>query len=85
MDPAAIREAVRTRPFQPFRLRLADGRELNVPHPDLVAVAPNGRRVVVFNTADDTMATLEPLLIVSLEVAVNETETGGTKGNGAVS
>jgi hypothetical protein len=83
MDLAVIREALRTRPFQPFHLLLVDGRQLHVPRLDLVAVAPKGRRVVMFNTTDDTMATLEPLLILSLEVSVAETESGGTAGNGA--
>jgi hypothetical protein len=68
MDVNAIREAMYTEPFRPFRLRLADGRELNIPHPDFIAVAPNGRRVVVFSHPDDSLSILEPLLIVSVEV-----------------
>jgi hypothetical protein len=65
MDVNAIREALHARPFQVFRLRLADGRELTVPHPDFVAVSP--RRVVVINAADEATSILGPLLIVSLE------------------
>jgi hypothetical protein len=75
MDASALREAIRTRPFRPFRLRLADGREVPIPHPDFVAVAPNGRRVVVFNPLDDAMSILEPLLILSLEFAATATGT----------
>lgn len=67
MDVNAIREALHARPFQAFRLRLADGRELTVPHPDFVAVSP--RRIVVINPADESTAILEPLLIVWLEYA----------------
>ncbi len=69
MDVTAIREAMRALPFRPFRLRLADGRELLIPHPDFMAVAPNGRRVVAFNPADDSLSILEPLLILALETA----------------
>jgi hypothetical protein len=34
-------------PFQPFRLHLADGKDLRVPHPDFALVAPE--YVVVSN------------------------------------
>jgi len=46
-------------------LRLADGRELFVAHPDFVALSP--RRVVVIHHQDESSAILEPLLIVSVE------------------
>ena len=42
-----IREALHKQPFQPFTLRLADGRTLPVPHRDFVAVS--NRRVVVID------------------------------------
>jgi hypothetical protein len=54
-------------PFQPFTLRLVDGRELHVPHPDFVAVS--ARRVAVITPHDESLALLEPLLMVSLEYA----------------
>jgi hypothetical protein len=78
VEPAAIREAIHQRPFRPFTLRLADGRELFVPHPDFVAVAPNGRRVVVFQ--GEAMTILEPLLVVSLEYPSPEQTTGPQAG-----
>src|SRR4029077_1141511 len=65
MEINAIREALHRQPFRPFSLRLADGRELFVPHPDFVALSP--RRVVVINHDDESTAILEPLLIVSVE------------------
>ncbi len=61
----AIREALHRQPFRPFSLRLADGRELFVPHSDFVALSP--RRVVVINHHDESTAILEPLLIVSVD------------------
>ena len=45
MDVTAVREAIHAQPFRPFTLRLADGRELLIPHPDFVAVS--ARRVAV--------------------------------------
>ena len=38
MDIEGVREALRKEPFEPFVLRLADGRALPVPHPEFVAL-----------------------------------------------
>lgn len=64
MDLQGIREALHRRPFEPFTLRLADGRALPVPHPDFVAVG-QGRVVII--GADDSWSVVEPLMVVSLE------------------
>lgn len=64
MDIQGIREALHRQPFEPFSIRLADGRSLPVPHPDFVAVGP--RRMVVV-AADDSWSVVEPLLVVSLD------------------
>jgi hypothetical protein len=60
-------------PFQPFVIRLADGRGLPVPHPDFVALTP--RRVIV-GAEDDSWSVVEPFLIVSLD------SMGGDSGKG---
>jgi len=64
MDIAGVREALHKQPFEPFVIRLADGRSLAIPHPDFVAITP--RRVIV-GAEDDSWSILEPLLIVSLD------------------
>ena len=64
MDIQGIREALHRQPFEPFSVRLANGRSLPVPHPDFVAIGP--RRIVVV-AADDSWSVVEPLLIVSLD------------------
>lgn len=64
MDIAGIREALHKQPFEPFSIRLADGRALPVPHPDFVAMTP--RRIIVV-AEDDSWSVVEPLLIVSLD------------------
>lgn len=73
-----VRTALHRSPFDPFVIRLADGRSLPVPHPDFVAVSP--RQVVVVNPEDESVSRIEPLLIVSLEFA--QPQSGGTAGNG---
>ena len=49
MTPNQIRELVRAAPFQPFRIHLADSRALEVPHPEFVAIQPDGRWIIVVN------------------------------------
>jgi hypothetical protein len=80
MDFRVIREALHAQPFRPFTLQLADGRALAVPHPDFVAVSP--RHVVVINAQDEGLSILEPLLIVSLEVA-GVSQGNPPSGNGS--
>ena len=64
MDVNTIREAVLQRPFKPFTLRLNDGREFRVPHPEFVAVS---KRVVLLIRPDNEAGIyLEPVLIASL-------------------
>jgi len=64
MDVQEIREALRRQPFEPFSIRLADGRSLAVAHPEMVAV---GKRRIIVVEADDSWSVVEPLLIVSLD------------------
>jgi len=66
MDIDGIRQALHKQPFEPFQIRLADGRALVVPHPDFVAVAP--QRIVVV-AEDSSWTVIEPLLVVSLDYA----------------
>ena len=77
MDVAGVRAALHRQPFEPFAIRLADGRSLPVPHPDFVAVGT--RRIVVVG-ADDSTLMIEPLLIVSLDYqrAKNKRDNGSS-------
>ena len=62
-----IREALKTAPFQPFRLHLADQRKVDVFHPEFAWVLPNRRHVLVVSPADgDTTETIDVGLVVSL-------------------
>lgn len=64
MDLQGIREALRRQPFEPFTMSLADGRSLDVPHPEMVAV---GKRRIIVVKADDSWSVVEPLRIISLD------------------
>lgn len=83
MNVDMLREAARTQPFRPFLLRMNDGRVLQIPHPDCIAVAR--RTVIVVDPITDRELLLEPVLIASLEyvspsqpAAPGTTTTGGT-------
>jgi hypothetical protein len=64
MDLQGIREALLRRPFEAFSIRLADGRSLGIPHPEMVAV---GKRRIIVVEPDDSWSVVEPLLIVSID------------------
>jgi hypothetical protein len=76
MDIQGVREALHREPFQPFSIRLADGRSLPVPHPDFVAV---GKRRLVVIDEDDGWSFVEPLLIVSLDQSKKSPPGGNGK------
>ena len=60
--------------FQPFTIRLSDGRSFDVPHPDFIAV---GRGVVSVIDDDDGSHTLGALHIVSInELAPKQNPNG---------
>jgi hypothetical protein len=48
-----IRDLVHTNPFKPFRLHLADGKSLRVPHPEFV-LAGKGQLVVATELPHET-------------------------------
>ena len=67
MNLSVLRDALRTHPFRPFVIRVADGRAFPVPHPELVAASP--RQVVHISPEDEALSILDPLMIVSLDQA----------------
>ena len=75
MDIDGVREALHREPFQPFAIRLADGRSMPIRHPDFVAL---GKRRIVVVGEDDSTTMIEPLLIVSLDTPPKK----GRAGNG---
>jgi hypothetical protein len=62
-----LRKLYDSRPFNPFVMHLADGREIPVGHPELMASAPSGRTVTVY-LPDDTLEIIDLLLVTDLEI-----------------
>ena len=50
--------------FEPFVLRLTDGRTVPVPHPDFIAI---GRRAIVVLDAHDVSRKIDVLHVVSID------------------
>ncbi len=62
-----LRATLHATPFRPFAIHLADGRRLDVPHPDFVAHVPGGRTVIVAHP-DESYNVIDLLLVTDLEV-----------------
>ena len=67
MTTEKLRDTIHATPFRPFVLHLADGRRLNVPHPDFIAHVPGGRTAVVLHE-DESYNVVDLLLVTDLEV-----------------
>jgi hypothetical protein len=68
MTGEQLLQHLRTRPFVPFRMHLADGRTLPVAHPELLLYIPGARTCVVANVGKKLYDTVDLLLVTSLEV-----------------
>jgi hypothetical protein len=66
-------------------MRLNDGREYDVRHPDYLAIGEHGRHLVHIDPArDDAMTILEPLLIATIEyLQLAAPPSSSDSGNGS--
>ena len=67
MRTQEIRALLHARPFVPFAIHLADGRQMEVKHPDFVALAPTGDTIVVFQE-DNSFNVVDLALATDAEV-----------------
>ena len=70
-----LREVHRARPFVPFKLQLADGSQVRVPHPEFLWLHPRGGRIVFVAGPRETVKIIDLFLVSCIEV-------GNAKGNG---
>jgi len=64
-----IRELLRAVPFHPFVIRMADGREYRINHPDFVLAASTEIPQITIEEPAGTIHFLSALLITSVELA----------------
>jgi hypothetical protein len=67
MTTDQFRATLHQQPFRSFTIRMADGRALDVAHPDFIALSPTGRTVIVFQQ-DENYSVLDLLLMSELQV-----------------
>ena len=58
---------LRAQPFQPFVMHVADGRQVEVVHPEFLAHSPDGRTVVGFGQ-DNSMRILDSPLVTEIHI-----------------
>ena len=58
-------------PFQPFIIRMADGREYRIDHPDFVLASSNNQSQVIVEEPNGRIHNLSALLITSIEELAN--------------
>ena len=63
---STVKEFAKSVPFKPFIIRMNDGREFRIDHPDYVSVSPKGGKVIVY-TSDDDETHLSGLLVASVQ------------------
>ena len=62
-----LREAQQARPFKPFTICLADGRQIPVPHPEFLWSPPGASRTFVVATSNETCKVVDLPLVTSLD------------------
>lgn len=64
---ARIRELLNATPFQPFVIRMTDGREYRIDHPEFVLAAASDVPQITLEEPDGSQHWLSVLLITSVE------------------
>jgi hypothetical protein len=77
-----LRAAYQAKPFQPFIIHLADGRQVPVKSPEFILTVPSGRTIVVCQP-DDTLNIIDLLLVTDLEIKPGPDITGRRRRQGA--
>ncbi|HEY7115078.1 MAG TPA: hypothetical protein VH475_00745 [Tepidisphaeraceae bacterium] len=65
MTTQEIQRLLATRPFEPFRVLVADGRAFDVRHPENLALGGRGRLIAI--GLQDSFVTLDLLLVTGIQ------------------
>ena len=76
---ARIRQLLRAEPFAPFVIRMADGRDYRIEHPDFVLAAASDVPQITIEEPDGRQHFLSALLVTSVE---RGSPVGGANGPG---
>jgi len=61
-----IRKLYEAAPFAPFRVHMANGKSVDIPHPEFMFISRTGRRMIV-DMPDDTFEIIDLSLVTSVE------------------
>ncbi len=75
---ARIRDLLHAHPFVPFVIRMADGRDYRVDHPDFVLAAASDIPQITIEEPDGRQHFLSALLVTSVERASPVSQGNGT-------
>lgn len=78
---ARIRELLHAHPFVPFVIRMADGRDYRIEHPDFVLAAASDVPQITIEDPDGRQHFLSALLVTSVERASPVMESEGSGGH----
>lgn len=81
MNIEPLRDALHTRPFQPFRLQLGDGTSVDVSHPESLAFHPKSGRTIIVALPDGGFKAIDMMLVTALHVG-NGAKPRQRKGKG---
>lgn len=68
-----LREVHQARPFKPFRLQLADGDAVSVPHPEFMWFHPRGGRTVFVAGPKESVKIIDVYLVAAIEIGNGRT------------
>jgi hypothetical protein len=80
MTTDQLRTLWKAEPFRPFVIHLADGRQLQVGHPEFLSRSPGGRTIILYQS-DESFNIIDLLLVADLEVSSNGMASAGGAGN----
>lgn len=79
MTVEQLRRVQSAKPFQPYRLLLADGTKLPVPHPEYLLPHPTAGRTIAVAASDGTFHIIDLLLVAAIKVGNRGRGTGQSR------
>ena len=82
MTTEQLRKLIKTTPFEPFTIHMADGKEVLVRHPEFILLPPQSRTFVVWEDDAKAFGIIDLLLVTQLTVKPNgkpKNTNGGKK------
>lgn len=83
MTSEALRDVMAASPFQPFRMHMGGGRQVDIRHPEFAWMIPSGRIVFVYQPGRDSAEIIDVFMIQSIELSPRDEAQNGERGQAA--